>query len=196
MRVFTYYRVDDFFEDSNLYKSFLINIGVELPVNRMIVEEVKSDISLRHRSKFIKLINHSMKGGDVLLISGLDSLGCNFIEVYSSVSFIFNKKIRLICLDFSKNEIDGDIKKLFLHFLKLSSNFEEKVSLSRKIIIRKAIRKVGRPEKLTKKQQSEALLMFKKGHTIYAISKHFSVTRTVINRLIEKSIVAINFDNN
>jgi putative DNA-invertase from lambdoid prophage Rac len=96
----------------------------------VIFEEVEAGISLKYRNKFINLVNYAMESGDLLLINGIDSLGGNFNEVASSVNLIF-KKIRLICLDFSKNEIVGDLKKLFMHFLKLCSDFKEKSSFSK-----------------------------------------------------------------
>jgi len=114
---------------------------------------------------------------------------------------VLNKSIVFIvfetcvtCLDFSKNEIVGDLKKLFMHFLKLCSDFEEKSSFSKKSIMNKAKKRVGRPEILTDKQKKEALDKFRKGHTVYSIAKHYSVTRTVIQRLILKSSDVINSD--
>ena len=195
MRVYAYFRVDDLSKKDNNYASCISSIDHEIPSKRVIFEEVEAGISLKYRNKFINLVNYAMESGDLLLINGIDSLGGNFNEVSSSVNLIFKKKIRLICLEFSKNEIVGDLKKLFMHFLKLCSDFEEKSSLSKKSIMNKAKKRVGRPEILSDKQKKEALDKFKKGHTVYSIAKHYSVTRTVIQRLILKSSDVINSDD-
>jgi len=89
-------------------------------------------------------------------------------------------------LDFSKNEIKGDIKKIFFHFLKICSDFDGKLQSNRKIGNRN-INKVGRPEILNKIQKEEVLEKFKNGQSVYSLAKQYSVTRTVIQRLLSKS---------
>ncbi|MEJ5037555.1 helix-turn-helix domain-containing protein [Acinetobacter johnsonii] len=51
----------------------------------------------------------------------------------------------------------------------------------------KSVKKVGRPEKLNIKQQKEVKDKFKNGYSVYSIAKEYSVTRTVINRILKKS---------
>lgn len=191
MRAYTYFRVNEFSEEMVQYSNFLSMVGLEIPKSRMIVEEVKNAVSLKYRNKFLYLINHSMRGGDCLFISGIDSLGSNFSEINSSIKLIFNKNIKLVCFDFSTKEINGDVQKIFIHFLELASDFEEAICHSKKIIPNKNVKRAGRPEILNKKQKSEAMALFKKGQSIYSIAKHFSVTRTVILRLISKSSINI-----
>lgn len=195
MRVYAYCRVDDISLNENIYVTFISNAGYEIPSKRIIVEEVDAGISLKHRNKFINLVNYAMESGDILLVNGIDSLGGSFNEVFSSVNLIFKKKIKLICLEFSKNEITGDLKKFFIHFLKLCADFEGKANISKKSAMNKAKKRVGRPEILSDKQKKEALENFKKGHSVYSIAKHYSVTRTVIQRLILKSSDVINSDD-
>ncbi len=195
VRVYAYCRVDNISINKNICVDFISNAGYEIPVKRIIVEEVEVGISLKHRNKFINLVNYSMESGDILLVNGIDSLGGNFNEVFSSANLIFKKKIKLICLEFSKNEISGDLKKFFIHFLKLCADFEGKANISKKSVLNKAKKRVGRPEILSDKQKKEALENFKKGHSIYSIAKHYSVTRTVIQRLILKSSDVINSDD-
>jgi len=79
--------------------------------------------------------------------------------------------------------------------LKLCADFEGKANISKKSVLNKAKKRVGRPEILSDKQKKEALENFKKGHSIYSIAKHYSVTRTVIQRLILKSSDVINSDD-
>lgn len=196
MRVYTYFRVNVFSEEKDDYNRFLSMVGCKIPESRMILEEVKEDVSLKYRNKFLDLINHSIENGDYLFISGLDSLGSNFNEINSSLKLIFKKKVRLICFEFSGNEISGDIKKLFIHFFKMASDFEERVHESRKIVTNKNLKRAGRPEILNNKQKDEVMALFKKGQSVYSIAKQFSVTRTVILRLISKKSIDINSEGN
>lgn len=49
------------------------------------------------------------------------------------------------------------------------------------------MKKVGRPEILNLEQKKEVISKFKQGYSVYSLAKEYSVTRTVINRLLEKA---------
>ena len=186
MRTYAYFRIDEFSMDEFNYADYILGYGYEIPQNRLVFEQVKVGIPLEFRHKLISLINYTLESGDLLLIDGIDSLGSDFKEIYSTVNFIFKKGIRLVCLEFSKKEIKGDIKKIFFHFLKICSDFDGKLQ-SEKRTGNKKISKVGRPEILTKTQKNEVLERFKNGQSVYSLAKEYEVTRTVIQRLLAKS---------
>lgn len=146
------------------------------------------DTSIIYRDKFINLINYGLESGDLLLVKGIDCLGRNFEEIYNIVNKIDQKKIRLVCFDYSKNEISGDLKVFFLHFLKICFEFETKFKkINKNYPTNNFVKKVGRPEILTLEQKKEVIGKFKKGYSVYSLAKEYSVTRTVINRLLEKA---------
>lgn len=186
MRAYAYFRIDGISVNEFNYANYLLDYGYEIPKNRFIFERVKVSIPFEFRNQIKILINYTLESGDLLLIDGIDALGSNFKEIYTTVNFIFKKGIRLVCLDFSKKEIKGDIKKIFFHFLKICSDFDKKVQLD-KMMSNKKNNKVGRPEILNKKQKREVIEKFKNGQSVYSLAKQYSVTRTVIQRLLAKS---------
>ena len=186
MRAYAYFRVEGLSVNEFNYADYILGYGYEIPQNRLVFEQVKVGIPLEFRHKLISLINYTLESGDLLLIDGIDSLGSDFKEIYSTVNFIFKKGIRLVCLEFSKKEIKGNIKKIFFHFLKICSDFDGKLQ-SEKRTGNKKISKVGRPEILTKTQKNEVLERFKNGQSVYSLAKEYEVTRTVIQRLLAKS---------
>ncbi|MCX5468618.1 recombinase family protein [Acinetobacter nematophilus] len=190
MRAYAYFRIDGISVNEFNYTSYLLGYGYEIPKNRFIFENVKVSIPFEFRHQFKILINYTLESGDLLLIDGIDALGSNFKEIYTTVNFIFKKGIRLVCLDFSKKEIKGDIKKIFFHFLKICSDFDKKVQLD-KMMDSKKNNKVGRPEILNKKQKREVIEKFKNGQSVYSLARQYSVTRTVIQRLLAKSSESI-----
>ncbi|OUY07216.1 recombinase family protein [Acinetobacter populi] len=189
MRTYAYVRVDPNTQENFNYLSFFQNFGYSIPSQRLIVEEVAVDTSIIYRDKLINLINYGLETGDLLIFKGIDCLGSSFDEIYNTVNTIEEKKITLICLDFSKKEITDDLKLIFFHFLKLCSSFESKLKNKRKGNHPSSsfVKKVGRPEILTANQKEEVLDKFKKGYSVYALAKEYSVTRTVIQRLLDKS---------
>ncbi|MFW1801050.1 recombinase family protein [Acinetobacter nematophilus] len=186
MRAYAYFRIDGISVNEFNYANYLLDYGYEIPKNRFIFERVKVSIPFEFRNQIKILINYTLESGDLLLIDGIDALGSNFKEIYTTVNFIFKKGIRLVCLDFSKKEIKGDIKKIFFHFLKICSDFDKKVQLD-KMMSNKKNNKVGRPEILNKKQKREVIEKFKNGQSVYSLARQYSVTRTVIQRLLAKS---------
>ncbi|MBJ9947979.1 recombinase family protein [Acinetobacter bereziniae] len=194
MRAYAYFRTDEVSKEDFNYVDYLKKYGYEIPKNRFIFEQVKIGIPLKFRQKLIILINYTLESGDLLIIDGIDSLGSDFKEIYSNVSTIFKKGIRLVCLEFSKKEIKGDVKKIFFHFLKMCSDFDRKVKLE-KMGGRKKINKIGRPEILTKKKKKEIIEKFKNGQSVYALARQYAVARSVIQRLLSQATENIIYED-
>jgi putative DNA-invertase from lambdoid prophage Rac len=194
VRAYAYFRTEEVSKEDFNYADYLKKYGYEIPKNRFIFEQVKVGTPLNFRQNLIILINYTLESGDLLIIDGIDSLGSDFKEIYSIVSVIFKKGIRLVCLEFSKKEIKGDIKKIFLHFLKMCSDFDRKVKLE-KMGGRKKINKIGRPEILSKEKKKEIIEKFKNGQSVYALARQYSVARTVIQRLLSQAAENIIYED-
>lgn len=187
MRTYAYIRVDPYDNiDKVNYISIFKDYGYNIQKNRLVVEEVLVSKSICYRNIFMNLINYSLEQEDSLVIKSLDCLGNSFDEIYNTLKEIDEKRIKLICLDYSKSEINGELKVFFIHFLSMCKEFEKKFSLSNNIDI-KNTKKVGRPEILNEKQKAKVIEMYKNGHTVYGLAKNFSVTRTVIQRILDKT---------
>lgn len=188
MRIYGYIRVEpNNSSDSNVDINFFSKHGYEISSNRVILEEVTVDTPILYRDKIVNLVNYGLEEGDLLIVKGIDSLGSTFEEILYLVDKIDKKSIKLICLDYAKAEITGDLKALFQHFLKLCREFEIKLKQPRKHIANDLIKRVGRPEKLNSSQKEEVLNKFKRGSSVYALAKEYAVTRTVIQRLLDKA---------
>ncbi|MDC4854818.1 recombinase family protein [Acinetobacter baumannii] len=189
MSTYAYVRIEPNLQfEFSRYISFFSEYGYKIQKNRLVVEEVSVDKSIVNRDKFLNFISYSLEEGDILVIKSMDCLGNSFEEILDIVNKIDQKKIRLICLDYSKSEINGDLKIFFLHFLKLSAEFEKLFKSDKKNFKdHKPTRKVGRPEILNNEQKSRVIELFKKGYSVYSLAKEFSVTRTVIQRILNNA---------
>lgn len=187
MRTYAYVRIENCVQiESRKLLSFFKGYGYEIQKNRLVLEEVSVNKSVVFRDKFLNLINYSLEEGDLLIVKSIDCLGCNFEEILFLTEKIYQNKIRFICLDYSKMEIDGDMRLLFIHFLKICFDFERKLG-EYNIKQTKKISKVGRPEILTSEQKLQVVELYKKGASVYYLAKYFSVTRTVIQRVLDKA---------
>ncbi|MFL9507430.1 recombinase family protein [Acinetobacter baumannii] len=190
MRTYAYLRFDSYnHSDQISYSSFLREHGFNVQKNRVIIEEVGGEVSVIYRNKLNNLIEYSLENNDLLIVKGIDSLGSNFAEILKITHKLDQKGIRLICVDYSKYELTGDKKVFFLHFLKLCLAFETLTSKNNpKPISNYKFNKVGRPEKLTKEQKKEVMEKYKKGWTVYRLAMDFNVSRTVIQRVLDKEV--------
>lgn len=197
MRIYGYLRIDPGCNgDLNDYYAIFNKFGYSIQKNRIVCEEVAVDTPIFYRDKIINLVNFSLEEDNVLIIKGLDSLGANFIEIMEFINIIDSKKITLICLDYSIKEIKGEVKKIFLHFIRMGANFEMNFKKNKKNNIRSiAVKKVGRPEILNFDQKKEVIDKFKKGCSVYSLAKEYSVTRTVIQRILNKESEKFNLTN-
>lgn len=187
MRSYFYSRKDPNMENQSFnYVSYLESFGYKVEESRIIIEELSIDIPVSFRSKFISLIEYGLEKGDMLIVRSLDDLGSNFNEICKILDKIENKGLDFICLDFSKSIIKGELKEIFIDILKMCFNFELKYHDSM-VLKKSSSKKVGRPEILNEKQKEEIMCKIKKGHTIYSIAKEYSVTRTVIQRIMNKN---------
>lgn len=188
MRVYAYVRIDP---NKQIDQAYFINFfkkhGYAIPNNRLLFEEVTVDTSIQYRDKIRNLVKHNLEIGDILIVKGLDCLGANFSEVKEMIHLIYQQGIILICSEFSKNEIKGDLKKIFFHFISMGCEFEQQVVSYKKELKKTNIsNKVGRPELLNAKQKEIVLNKFKKGQSVYSLAKEFEVTRTVIQRILRQ----------
>ncbi|MDQ9038202.1 resolvase [Acinetobacter seifertii] len=195
MRVFAYSRLDvdvnvdiDIDIEKNNYIKMLYEMNYKIPNNRIVFEEVTINTSVFFRERIINLVNYALEENDLLIVKSIDCLGCGFEEIYNFSSKIIEKNIKIICLDYSRHQIDGNIKTIFKHFLKICMEHERKILKTKKSYSSNFEKKVGRPEILTIVQKKAVLDKFKKGQSIYSLAKEFSVTRTVIQRVIDKTI--------
>lgn len=188
MRTYAYFRVDNY-DNSNeaSYSSLLKEHGYLIQKNRLIIEEVGVDKSISIRSKFNNLIGYTMERGELLIVKGIDCLGSTYDEILKVIENLEKKGIRLICIDYSKQELAGEIRDFFIYFLKLCLNFEKQHQDCKvKIKNNSGAYKVGRPEKLTSEQKQLLLEKYKKGWSVYRLALDFEVSRTVIQRVLDQ----------
>lgn len=189
MRIYGYIRVEpNDIKNSNNNFDFFSKYGYEIPYSRIVLEEVTVDTPILYRDKIVNLINYGLEDGDLLIVQGIDSLGSNFEEILFLIGVMDKKNIKLVCLDYAKVEIAGDMKVLLKHFLKICVDYEIKLKQPRKEVTNSLIKRVGRPEILNSSQKEEVLNKFKRGSSVYALAKEYSVTRTVIQRILDKAL--------
>lgn len=171
MRTYAYLRTNCIITDRiTSYHKDLIVKGYSVLMSRIIIEAVEANKSIFYRDKFMGLINFGLEQGDLLIVKGIDCLGKDYIEILDTIQFITEKKVRLICLDYSFEELDGEMKFNLLHVLKLCKDFESmKIKKNESIPTINLNRKAGRPKKLNDIQITEINEKIKKWYECLSI---------------------------
>ncbi|MNZ15444.1 putative DNA-invertase from lambdoid prophage Rac [compost metagenome] len=192
MRIYAYMRVnsniDELDKEKESFISLLNTFNHKVSYSRVVLELASVDKSITLRTIFFNLINYSLEEDDFLIVKGIDCLGNSFKEILSTIILIEKKQIKLIILEYFNCELKESIRNNFIHFIEICISFEKLFLLDQSTQKNHRLsKKVGRPEKLTNEQKQEVINKFKKGFSVYSLAKDLAVSRTVIQRILEKS---------
>lgn len=126
----------------------------------------------------------------MLIVTKLDRLGRNAIDVRSTVEHLAEMGVRVHCLALGGVDQTSPASRMTMHVIAAVAEFERDLLLERTqagISRAKAAGKTfGRPPVLTPEQQQQAAKRIAAGDPIAAIARDFATTRQTIMRLRTK----------
>jgi putative DNA-invertase from lambdoid prophage Rac len=96
-RVFAYCRVSTTDQTSQNQIIEIKAAGFSIETQRLIEECISGSVTAKERPGFTKLIDR-MESGDILVVTKLDRLGRNAMDVRSTVEQLSSMGVRLHCL--------------------------------------------------------------------------------------------------
>jgi len=96
-RIFAYCRVSTFDQTTQNQIIEINAAGFKVAKNRIIEESISGSVSAKQRPGFCKLIDR-LESGDILVVTKLDRLGRNAMDVRSTAEQLEKANIRLHCL--------------------------------------------------------------------------------------------------
>lgn len=160
--------------------------GFAIDKRRVIAENISGSVSANQRPGFMKLLDR-VEEGDVLVVTKLDRLGRNAMDVRSTVEALAARDVRVHCLALGGVDLTSAAGRMTMQVLNAVAEFERDLLIERTnsgIARAKAEGKpMGRPSALSKSQQAEALAEIANGASISAIARKFSTSRQTVMRL-------------
>ncbi len=151
-RTFAYCRVSTTGQTTENQVQEIKAAGFDLQPQRIIEETISGSTSTSERAGFNKLLER-MESGDVLVVTKLDRLGRNAIDVQSTVELLENKGIRVHCLALGGVDLTSAAGKMTMGVLAAVAQFERDLLIERTqagLERAKAEGKIlGRPKKAT-----------------------------------------------
>jgi putative DNA-invertase from lambdoid prophage Rac len=192
-RVFAYCRVSTTDQHTDNQVREIEVAGFALNSKRVITESVSGSVAASERPGFAKLVER-MEEGDVLVVTKLDRLGRNAMDVRSTIEALEAIGVRVHCLALGGMDLTSAAGKMTMQVLAAVAEFERDLLIERThagISRAKAEGKAfGRPSALTEKQQQDARERLAKGEPVAQIARDFGTSRQTIMRLREKAEAA------
>jgi len=185
-RVFAYCRVSTLEQNTENQRREIEAAGFAIQPRRLIEEYISGSVAAAERPGFMRLLDR-MENGDVLIVTKLDRLGRNAMDIRQTVELLAASEIRVHCLALGGVDLTSPAGKMTMQVISAVAEFERDLLIERThagIARAKASgKRFGRPPALNEEQKQAVLLRIDEGASISAIAREFETTRQTILRV-------------
>lgn len=185
-RVFAYCRVSTLEQNTENQRREIEAAGFAIRPQRLIEEYVSGSVAAAERPGFMRLLDR-MENGDVLIVTKLDRLGRNAMDIRKTVELLAASEIRVHCLALGGVDLTSPAGKMTMQVISAVAEFERDLLLERThagIARAKASgKRFGRPPALNEEQKQVVLARIDAGVSISAIAREFETTRQTVLRI-------------
>jgi len=188
-RVFAYCRVSTTDQNTSNQVQDIRAAGYEVDKRCVVEESISGSVAVKDRPSFQKLLER-IEEGDVLIVTKLDRLGRNMLDVCATVKLLDTMGVRVVCLQLGGADLTSPSARMTMQILSSVAEFERSLLIERTqsgLARAKAEGKtLGRKPKLDVRQQIEVRARLAEGATVYQVAKDLGVARQVIMRVRDK----------
>jgi len=188
-RTFAYCRVSTADQTTDNQAREIEGAGFKVDPKRIIAETVSGSVAAMERKGFAKLVDR-LEAGDILIVTKLDRLGRNAMDVRSTVDNLAQEGVKVHCLALGGVDLTSAAGKMTMGVIAAVAEFERDLLVERTqagLSRAKAEGKtLGRPSSLTADQQAMIRLQRSKGLSLGALAAEYGVSRAAIQR-VEKA---------
>jgi putative DNA-invertase from lambdoid prophage Rac len=129
-RTFIYARVSTSDQTTDNQVQEVQRAGFDVREDRVVVETVSGSVSANERKGFQSLL-HKMEAGDVLIVTKLDRLGRNAMDVRATIEVLESRGIRVHCLALGGADLTSAAGKMTMQILGAVAEFERDLLIER-----------------------------------------------------------------
>ncbi len=185
-RVFTYCRVSTEAQTTDNQIQEIATAGFDVLPARAVTETISGSTAASERPGFRKLLN-KLEDGDVLVVTKLDRLGRNAMDVRATVEALAGMGVRVHCLALGGVDLTSPAGKMTMGVIAAVAEFERDLLVERTQAglarARSEGKTLGRPKALTATQEAEALQRLADGQTVAAVSRALKTSRATVMRV-------------
>lgn len=191
-RVFAYCRVSTAEQTTDNQIQEIAAAGFEVKPQRAITETVSGSVSASERKGFKKLLD-KLETGDVLVVTKLDRLGRNAMDVRATVEKLTDLGVRVHCLALGGVDLTSPAGKMTMGVIAAVAEFERDLLIERTQVglsrAKSEGRVLGRPQSLTKAQVLAVRDRISKGATVASVAKEFGTSRQSVMRARDQVVI-------
>ncbi|MFM0174127.1 recombinase family protein [Paraburkholderia sediminicola] len=185
-RVFAYCRVSTADQTTENQRREIESAGFAIDKRRVIEEAISGSVAAAERPGFAKLLDR-LEPGDVLVVTKLDRLGRNAMDVRATVEQLAGAGVRVHCLALGGVDLTSAAGRMTMQVISAVAEFERDLLIERTqsgLRRAKAEGKVfGRPSALSVEQRDAVLERLASGSSVASLAKEFATSRQTIMRV-------------
>jgi putative DNA-invertase from lambdoid prophage Rac len=185
-RTFAYVRVSTAGQTVENQINEIHDAGFAIEPRRIISDIVSGSLAMAQRKGFQKLLD-KMEPGDVLVVTKLDRLGRNAIDVGATVATLAQQAIKVHCLALGGVDLTSPAGKMTMAVINAVAEFERDLLIERTqsglARARAEGKQLGRPSSLDSEQVFKVKERLMRGDTISSIARDMKTSRQTILRV-------------
>ena len=158
---------------------------------RVVSETVSGSVAAMERRGFARLVDR-MEEGDVLVVTKLDRLGRNAMDVAATVRALAALGVRVHCLALGGVDLTSSTGKLTMGVINAVAEFERDLMIERTQAglarARAEGKPIGRPMSLTTDQRAEVVRRLLAGESVSAVARALGTSRQTVARVRDGAI--------
>jgi putative DNA-invertase from lambdoid prophage Rac len=185
-RVFAYCRVSTDGQSTENQAREIQAAGFNVDPKRIVTETVSGSVPAKERGEFARLLD-KLEDQDVLVVTKLDRLGRNAMDVRATVEALARSGVSVHCLALGGVDLTSPAGKMTMSVIAAVAEFERDLLVERTqsglIRAKAAGKRLGRPSLLSRDQQAQIHEARSEGVSLGALARQFKVSRSAIQRV-------------
>jgi putative DNA-invertase from lambdoid prophage Rac len=187
-RIFAYCRVSTADQTTDNQVQEIASAGFAVTKQRVICETVSGSVPALERKGFAKLLDR-LEESDVLIVTKLDRLGRNAMDVRSTVERLASIGVRVHCLALGGVDLTSPAGRMTMQVINAVAEFERDLLIERtQSGLRRARaegKTFGRPSALSEAQRATVIDQLNAGASVAQIAREMKTSRQTIMRVRE-----------
>jgi putative DNA-invertase from lambdoid prophage Rac len=184
-RTFAYVRVSTAGQTTENQLLEIANAGFTVEPRRIASETVSGSTAAILRTGFTRLMD-KLEAGDILVVTKLDRLGRNAMDVRATVDKLAALSVRVYCLALGGADLTSAAGKMTMQVIAAVAEFERDLLVERTqsglVRARAEGKTLGRPGALTDGQREEVIQRLSAGESVSALARAYETSRQTILR--------------
>jgi len=184
-RVFAYCRVSTSDQTTDNQVQEIAAAGYKLAPNRIVTETISGSVAAGERDGWGLLVN-KLEEGDVLVVTKLDRLGRNAMDVRATVEGLAGMGVRVHCLALGGMDLTSPAGKMTMGVINAMAEFERDLLIERTQAglarAKSEGKSLGRPQSLNADQVKMARQLLAQGESVAAVARELGTSRQTIMR--------------